>query len=520
MASFGSNRWWRCDDIPDPSGVASVVESLKGLVGTTFTDTLPEKISLCTDSLEAELDKLYKKTPTSVSKEIDTFRTSFEELLKSAKVERLVVLVDDLDRCLPATAIDTLEAIRLFLFVPGTAFIFAVDEAMIAYAVRNHFPDLPASVGPSDYAKNYLEKLVQVPFRIPPMGKAETRTYITLLLAEDVLSDDPIQFNKILDTAKKTFSRPWEGGKLNDQTIKESLGTLPEDVKNILLLVNRIYMPLAEGLKGNPRQIKRFLNTFKVRQRIATAQGISDLIDEHILAKLMLLERFEESLYKDLIIRSGQSENGTAAELTSFEDCTKKGGRVAGKEDTLGAKGKFPSEWLKNEWFLRWVNIEPSFRDIDLRPYIFISREKIAGFTRDSGLGDELDEIARKLASGQSVIINSVKKALESLTDDDARKVFGFLADKARQSSTWKNKPKEMDGLYKLTAEKDVLQDSLVELLESIPVKELGTWAATGMKPVLRAESAKTKFDSLLERWKGQAENPSLRSAVEKLSLI
>ena len=32
-------------------------------------------------------------------------------------------MIDDLDRCLPSTAIETLEAIRLFLFVPKTAFI-------------------------------------------------------------------------------------------------------------------------------------------------------------------------------------------------------------------------------------------------------------------------------------------------------------------------------------------------------------------------------------------------------------
>ena len=39
-----------------------------------------------------------------------------------------LVIVDDLDRCLPATAIATLEAIRLFLFVPRTAFVIGADE--------------------------------------------------------------------------------------------------------------------------------------------------------------------------------------------------------------------------------------------------------------------------------------------------------------------------------------------------------------------------------------------------------
>ncbi|MEA2728231.1 MAG: hypothetical protein QOF70_2706 [Acetobacteraceae bacterium] len=69
-------------------------------------------------------------------------------------------------RRLPNTAIATLEAIRLFLFVERTAFVIGADEVMIEHSVREHFPDLPPSSGPASYARNYLEKLIQVPFRI------------------------------------------------------------------------------------------------------------------------------------------------------------------------------------------------------------------------------------------------------------------------------------------------------------------------------------------------------------------
>nr|WP_329604790.1 P-loop NTPase fold protein [Pseudomonas fulva] len=101
---------------------------------------------------------------------IHKFREEFQELLDAADIDQLVVIVDDLDRCLPKTAIETLEAIRLFLFVERTAFVIGADEAMIEYAVREHFPDLPQSSGPSNYVRNYLEKLIQVPFRIPAPG--------------------------------------------------------------------------------------------------------------------------------------------------------------------------------------------------------------------------------------------------------------------------------------------------------------------------------------------------------------
>ena len=115
-------------------------------------------------------DFLREVAEDSAPEQIHAFRKEFEELLERADIDRLVVLVDDLDRCLPEIAIETLEAIRLFLFVPRAAFVIAADEGMIEYAVRQHFPDLPVTTGPATYARNYLEKLIQVPFRLPSGG--------------------------------------------------------------------------------------------------------------------------------------------------------------------------------------------------------------------------------------------------------------------------------------------------------------------------------------------------------------
>lgn len=85
---------------------------------------------------------------TNVPEEISAFCKAFEDLLDKAGIEQLIVLIDDLDRCLPDTAIETLEAVRLFVFTSRTAFVVAADEAMIEYAVRKHFPDLPDTTGP------------------------------------------------------------------------------------------------------------------------------------------------------------------------------------------------------------------------------------------------------------------------------------------------------------------------------------------------------------------------------------
>ena len=149
----------------------------------------------------------------SVPEQVHKFREEFQELLDAAELQQLVVLIDDLDRCLPETAISTLEAIRLFLHVPKTAFVVAADEAMIEYSVRRHFPDLPIpAAGATSYARSYLEKLIQVPFRVPALGVAETRAYITLLLAGASVGEDDPLFGKLLAAAREDLRRPWQSG--------------------------------------------------------------------------------------------------------------------------------------------------------------------------------------------------------------------------------------------------------------------------------------------------------------------
>src|SRR6185369_13069710 len=124
---------------------------------------------------------------TSPPKEIQALRDDFEATLDALRVT-LVVLIDDLDRCLPETTISTLEAIRLFLFLKNTAFVIAADTDMIKHAVRRHF------VGVNDdvLVTNYFDKLIQVPIRVPPLGTQEVRAYMMLLFVEnsDIGADD------------------------------------------------------------------------------------------------------------------------------------------------------------------------------------------------------------------------------------------------------------------------------------------------------------------------------------------
>jgi predicted KAP-like P-loop ATPase len=115
---------------------------------------------------------LREASPHEPPEEIAAFRTEFAEVLAGLDCT-LVVFIDNLDRCLPTNAIHTLEAIRLFLFMPKTAFVIAADEDMIRHAVAQHFHN------PGErHVADYLDKLIQMPVRVPRAGVQEVRAYL------------------------------------------------------------------------------------------------------------------------------------------------------------------------------------------------------------------------------------------------------------------------------------------------------------------------------------------------------
>jgi len=113
------------------------------------------------------------------------FRRQFAEIMESEDLkplERVVVLVDDLDRSLPDTVVETLEAIKLFLSVKKMAFVIAADEENVASAIGRRL----ATTGQPITLRLYLEKIVQVPVRIPALGRDQTEEYLALLMLADL----------------------------------------------------------------------------------------------------------------------------------------------------------------------------------------------------------------------------------------------------------------------------------------------------------------------------------------------
>lgn len=303
-------------------------------------------------------------TKGNTSKFIATFRELFEDLVNDMGYKAVIVYVDDLDRCDPKRIIGCLEAVKLFVNVKKTAFVIGADERIIEYAISQHYPIQMKKEDISSPFSDYLEKLIQLPYKLPRLSDNEQETYITLLLCKNHLSE--IHFNEIHQKYLE-FRKTDKHSKYNIDDIKANI---PEN-QNIDFYAVEYRLPIVpiikQFLNGNPRQLKRFLNTLYVRQELADVAGFRDIRPD-VLTKIMVLEyntlynsRFEE-LYKL------QNENGGVLPLEDVEQEAKTEEGIQNPQ----WKDNWSSDYLK-----QWLSSEPSLKDINLQDYFWVARDAL-----------------------------------------------------------------------------------------------------------------------------------------------
>lgn len=498
--------------IPTADQVGAVVSTLKNISFDPLKLATQESYDEAIDGVQGLLRPGNSK---NVPEEIEAFRKAFDDLLQQAGIKQLIVLIDDLDRCLPDTAIETLEAVRLFVFTARTAFIVAADEAMIEYSVRKHFPELPETTGPRDYARNYLEKLIQIPFRIPALGETETRIYVTLLLIGAELGDDDPAYLALIAVARELLKRPWKTAGLDAQTVKTALGDKVGQVQNALTLSDQIGPILASGTQGNPRQIKRFLNTLLLRHQTALARGFGDEVKLPVLAKLMLAERFLSRLFDQIASAAARDSDGVCADLAGLE--------IAALETKPVPKSKRPvptinviedtkptvvpaskdsailTEWKAGDAIRAWARLSPTLAEVDLRPYLFVTKDRKDYFGAASVLG-RLAAVVEKLL-GPKLAVQAFEGELKQLVPAEAAQVFEELRGRVMGGDTFDTVPPGIEGLAVLVRAQPTLQANLIDLLEALPADRCGPWPASGWEGVVKDSDAVARFEKLLLGW-------------------
>ena len=407
-----------------------------------------------------------KKSPPQ---QIDAFRKEYGEILE-ALGKPLVVVIDNLDRCLPTNAIHTLEAIRLFLFLTNTAFIIAADEEMIRSSVADYFK------GASDrHQIDYLDKLIQVPIRVPKAGVREVRSYLFMLYAVDQrLPADKL--DRLREGLENALQQSWKDDPISRQ---DALALTGESENSTLAKAfaraDRIAPVLANSpiIQGNPRIVKRLLNVVKMRSQIARRRSMP--LDEAIITKLVIFERCVGVKATADFYRLVDAEQGMPTLLKQME------------EGSGAIPDYAPKTWMDNpttkSFISEWGQLEPKLSGVDLRAAIYLSRETMPIGAYVVGLSPAGREVLDALVATKSTSSPTAGKLLDTLPLEEQIPVMEGVISHLRQVSDWSRNPKGFAGACLLARHSADAAKILIRYLQEL---ELGdkppAWMAAQLK--------------------------------------
>jgi hypothetical protein len=401
------------------------------------------------------------------------FRDEFSKMLEKTEVSALVVLIDDLDRCLPERLIETLEAIKLFVSVPRTAFVIGADPRIVRHAISTRYVKRQLQHSTSEEAsegrreedglvQDYLEKLIQVPYQLPRLSPSEIETYLNLLACEKLLDNE--KSATVLTAWRETRAQNVYAAFTADAIQKSLKGAeLPATLKEQLDWSTAVASVITEGLKGNPRQVKRMLNAMSLRKQLASVARIS--IKEEVLAKLMVLEYSNLSLFHDL--NQWQAvEKGVPAKLRTLEEQALRDDEAqkVAVEDGL-------SKWRTPSVF-SWLRMRPPLSGEDLRDYFWLARDRTGStLTGVTMISPNVQLAVRRLLSDNAGEKTMGAKAALSLSEQERTSLLDLLKQEAERHP---DRAAPVAALHTLAIQKvPGAALTLVETARSVPAASL-----------------------------------------------
>ncbi|AGB26860.1 KAP family P-loop domain protein (plasmid) [Mycobacterium sp. JS623] len=227
------------------SVAARIGRVIQALVrATKFEVGLPGAVKVSVEP-EKALDALNEGDSDETTMPQSLYYAAFQQLdiafreVHDAGLSRIVVFVDDLDRCLPERALTVLESMKLFFDTAGFIFVVGLDERVVQSAVRTKFALQPEEELDTDrqVEGEYLNKIFQLGYSLPRIAPAQLDQLVGWLDSNAALSD-------------------WQRTDLNGR------------VKDYLRYVAK------EG-RINPREVKRYINAYTL-QRIIRPELVAD----------------------------------------------------------------------------------------------------------------------------------------------------------------------------------------------------------------------------------------------------
>lgn len=462
--------------------------------------------------------------------DVKEFRTAFGHLVgRLPDGDAVIVFIDDLDRCLPETVVDTFEAIRLFLNTPKTAYVLALNQNVVESAIDSRYPELTKPDG-AGLGRDYLEKMLQLKVAIPPLSAPEAETYVNLLFAE--LRLEPDKFTKALDASNANRAAHGLTVAFNLGIAGEVLGTdLPPTLAEDLTWAADIAPVLGSSLRGNPRQLKRFLNNLLLKHRSAARRKVE--LKLPVLAKLMVLEDQFNSDFQKLFDWE-MAAGGKCRELAEAEDRARSASngepdpsQMANDADRASDAGSGtkkgstsskvqiaagPTEavlWADKVHIGEWLRVEPSLKDIDLRPYFTYSRDKLSFGVSGSRLAPNLQLLLNDVQSDIESARRSRYPAVHSLEPAERAQLVEALLERVQRQPA----SSALTAALELAEQNSDIVQAVCEALSRIPTASIPTTAGTAAVRRLPADHAAVV--SLLDLWQ-QSDNGALKTLVEQ----
>jgi hypothetical protein len=174
------------------------------------------------------------------------------------RINRIVLYIDDLDRCAQEKVIEVLQAVHLLLALPLFTVVVAVDSRWMSRSLAVGFPGLlSGEYGATPY--DYLEKIFQIPFWVKSMDDADVNRMLEGILKPgakpaQVPGDDGKNEQPGSDTNGTDARQPGTGRQYEENP--KSLEVDPDEMDFIQKLT-----PL---LSRSPRALKRFANVYRM----------------------------------------------------------------------------------------------------------------------------------------------------------------------------------------------------------------------------------------------------------------
>jgi predicted KAP-like P-loop ATPase len=450
---------------------------------------------------EERSSTLSEATPP-VERAIAEFRQEFKQLLDHLKVESLVVLVDDIDRCSPSAILDTLEAIKLFFAVPHTAFVIGADQRIIRHALEARYPEtgeLAATLG-----REYLEKIIQLPIQIPPLTPPELESYMYLLVVERHLGRGPRK-SEFLDFRDKVLARSrsgFGGASVNYGIVNDLLGTIPDKLQKDLAIIAQVAPVLAPQLKGNPRQAKRFLNLIFLREQLANAMALP--IDMPVLAKLSALEYFDEGAFSQIATWNAEAP-GSSSQIRWLESF------LAGESVPDIKERENLEAFAARSKIKAWLQSAPSIGTVDIGPYVTFARQKVRGLgTFEQALPQALQHIVAGMLDEAVAVATEARTRANGLPPDQQELIFAALLSRVPQGEV---SPELVDAILGVVKATPSRAGAFASALEAAAPDNL----PNDLPMTIRARIPESlpAFRQLFERW-AELAKPEMLSRVAR----